>query len=472
MKNNKNRRIIGLLLLAIATTSCSEDFIDKTDPNRLPTSTYINDSESLKTGVIATYGTLMPLYNNPQTGVQVFDVASDNASTVTSGGIGSGVIDQLTFNSAWPGFSTFWNATYKSIAECNIVLTRGPKISMDATLQNRLLAETKFIRALNYFNLVRIFGDVPLVTVELHDYKEAYAYGRQPVATVYTQIVKDLSEAATALPAVYTGGDIGRVTSGAAKALLGKVYLTQGKYSEALASLTEVINSANYALVPDFNNVFGPANETNSEMIFTVRYLKGGFGMNNNIGASMNTVSGNYFGMSDWGSLYTASDKRKAISGTAATGTTGGTVYLCKKFVDPAPAGGEYDNDWIVLRYADVLLMQAECLNELNRTNEAFVFINQIRQRAGLANLAGLNQADFRLAVENERRLELGLEGHRWFDLVRTGRALTVMNAHFAANVTYFGGTTLVMKPTHVLFPIPLVEIQSNPDKLTQNPGY
>jgi len=471
-QHNMKKNIVTVMALflpfTLTFTGCKKDFIDRSDPTRLYAGDAVNSVASLNSAVTAAYGTLMPSYNNGQNGIQLFgDVASDNTTTQI-GGTGSQIVDRFIFDASYIGFSQFWNSAYRSIAECNIILSRGPKITMDATLQNRYLAEAKFIRALNYFNLVRIFGDVPLITAELADYKDAYSYGRKPVADVYAQIVKDLTEASTILPATYTGADIGRVTSGAARGILGKVYLTQGKYAEALTALTSVITSNTYNLLPNFNDVFSPANEMNKEIIFAVRYARGGLGLGSSFGYSM--TGGNFNNeMPEFGSLYDSSDKRKAIS---AVPDAVGPQYHCNKFIDPTPTSlGDYENDWIVLRYADVLLMQAEALNELNRTLEAEPYLTQVRQRAGLTPLLALSQVDFRLAVEKERRLELALEAHRWFDLVRTNRAVTVMNAHFAANAAFYGGTTYTVKPTQVLFPIPLTEIQINP-KLAQNAGY
>lgn len=483
MKQNIKRLVVYLLPLTIAATGCKKSFTELSDPTRMNTADYITTAESLNGAVTAAYGTLQPIYNNGQAGLQLYgDVVSDNATT-QSGGIGTHVVDRFIFDPSFSGFSSFWNLCYRSIAQCNIVISRAPSVTMDATLQARSMAEAKFIRALNYFNLVRIFGDVPLVITELSDYKEAYEYGREPANDVYNQIIKDLTEAAAALPATYVKGDVGRATSGAAKSLLGKVYLTQGKFSEAVATLTDVINSGSYSLLDDYSSVFSNSNEMNSEIIFAVRYLRGGLGLGSGFGGAMvpsnsgtailktGAPGGSYYSeMPEMDSLYSVQDKRKAISvGYYATGTP--TAYYCSKFLDQlATTSGDAENDWIVIRYADVLLMQAEALNKLGRTGEAESYINAVRMRAGLDPVSGLSQSNFGLVVENERRLELSMEGHRWFDLVRTGRALEVMNAHFAANAAYFG-TTYSLKEHQLLFPVPLTEIQTNP-KLTQNPGY
>lgn len=483
MERDINRFIKYALPLLIAVSGCNKSFIERSDPTRVNTADYINNQSSLDGAVTATYGTLQPIYNGGAAGFQLFgEVASDNSTTQT-GGIGAHVLDRFIFDPSFSAFSQFWNLSYKSIAQANIVISRAPGIAMDQVLQKRYIAEARFIRALGYFNLVRIFGDVPLVTAEIKDYKDAYNFGRTPVNEVYSQVIQDLQAAATDLPANYTGADIGRTTSGAAKALLGKVYLTRNKYPEAAAILTEVINSGAYSLLADYNSVFSTTNEMNNEIIFAVRYMRGGLGLGSGFGGAMipansgtdilktGATNGSYNAeMPDLANAFSSQDKRKSISvGYYAAGQP--TSYYSSKFIDQqttTPVDAE--NDWIVLRYADVLLMQAEALNELNRTGEAVTLINQVRQRAGLADTTGLDQPGFRLAVENERRLELSMEGHRWFDLVRTGRALTVMNNHFTANAVFYGAT-YTLKPYQLLFPIPLSEIQTNP-KLTQNQGY
>lgn len=461
--------IIICLLAISALAGCKRSFIELSDPNRIYSGNYIKDAVSLKSALTANYNTLLPIYNGM---FQAFgDVASDN-STAQIGGPAYNLLDNFTFDQTWGTLSLMWNASYKSIAQSNLVIGKGAVVAMDETQRNRYLAEAKFVRALNYFNLVQLFGAVPLVTTPLDNYKDSYNYGRQPAAEVYAQIVKDLTEAATVLPATYTGADIGRVTSGAANALLGKVYLTQKKYNDALTALNKVTG---YSLLTNFNSVFSTSNEMNNEIIFAVRYTRAaGLGLGSGFGINMlpstvtmaGSVGAQYNNeMPEWANLYSATDNRKGISVVySATGKP--TEYYCSKFLDPSaiPAANA-ENDWIVLRYADVLLMKAEALNELNAapTAEAFTAINDVRTRAGLAPLVALTQSTFRTAVEMERRLELCLEGHRWFDLVRTGRAIDVMNAHFAANSAFYGGNVITITSQKLLFPIPFSETQINP---------
>ncbi|KFC57668.1 hypothetical protein FEM08_35520 [Flavobacterium gilvum] len=466
-----------------AFTGCQQDFIELSDPNRVFSGNYINDAASLKSALTADYNTLQPIYNGPY---QAFgDVVSDN-STGQIGAPSYNVLDTFTYDSTNGTFAVIWNASYKSIAQSNLVIGKGAAIAMDETLKNRYIAEAKFIRAQNYFNLVQLFGDIPLVATSIEDYHDSYNFGRRPVAEIYAQIEKDLNEAAAVLPASYSSSDLGRVTSGAANALLGKVYLTEKKYNEALTALNKVTG---YSLLSDFNSVFSTTNEMNNEIIFAVRYnrvlqaaplpnIGSSFGIQmlpDNVTMAGSKGAKNNTEMPEWASLYSTGDKRAAISvAFSAGGLT--TPYYCAKFIDAqATSATNAENDWIVLRYADVLLMKAEVLNELNRTSEALAPYNEVRQRANVSTLlVPPTQSDFRTAVETERRLELCLEGHRWFDLVRTGRALVVMDAHFAANTgtgKYYA-TKPVIQSKHLLFPIPFTEIQTNPKLLPNNPGY
>lgn len=483
MKYRTKYLAIGLLAIG-SFTGCQQDFIELSDPNKVFSGNYINDATSLKSALTADYNTLLPIYNGVY---QAFgDVVSDN-STGQIGAPSYNVLDVFTFDSTYGTFATMWNASYKSIAQSNLIIGKGAAIAMDETLKNRYIAEAKFIRALNYFNLVQLFGAVPLVATSIEDYHDSYNFGRQPVAEVYAQIEKDLTEAAAVLPPSYTGADIGRVTSGAANALLGKVYLTEKKYSESLTALNKV---SGYSLLSDFNSVFSTTNEMNNEIIFAVRYnrvlqaaplpnIGSSFGVQmlpDNVTMAGSVGSKNNTEMPEWANLYSAGDKRAAISvAFSAGGLT--TPYYCAKFLDPqATNAANAENDWIVLRYADVLLMKAEVLNELNRTAEALVFLNEVHAhtRTGLTPLVIVTQSAFRTAVETERRLELCLEGHRWFDLVRTGRAIEVMDAHFTANsgTGKYYPTKPVIQSKHLLFPVPFTETQTNPKLLPNNTGY
>lgn len=313
---------------------------------------------------------------------------------------------------------------------------------------------------------------------------EGYAYGREAAGNVYEQIVSDLKEAGAVLPEQIAGAEIGRATRGAATALLGKVYLTRAQWDLAAQTLKALIEMGTYQLLPNYVNLFGAANENSRESIFEVQFKKGSSGEGSPytnqfapIGSGTAVTGlGNPLGQNiptdAIAAAYEAGDLRKNASMQSTYTLNGNTVthnYVAKYLGQPA-ANLDSDNNWIVLRYADVLLMYAEALNELGFevNGEAFLYLNQVRNRAGLApktsnnpdpSLQIASQASFRLAIERERRVELAFEGHRWFDLVRTNRALAVL-------------APLGMKAHHVLLPVPNSQIEINPGVVTQNPGY
>jgi hypothetical protein len=352
----------------------------------------------------------------------------------------------------------------------------------------------KFIRALAYFNLVRIYGDVPLVTKEVESVSEAYQYGRVNTAAIYAQIEKDLTEAEADvnLPAKYAStNDLGRVTKTAVKALLAKVYLTQKKYADAVTKLSDFVTTYDgntHSLLTNYADIFLTTNEVNAEIIFSVRYTKGnipstGSPFTNLFATSTSAAGGVGTGyqfntlrkdLVDTMNAQGTADKRIA----ASINTISATNWMTRKYLDVPNTDLDADNDWIVLRYADVLLMYAEALNEVSAANtaQAVGLVNRIRTRAGLtASLlpVTISQADLRLAIERERRIELNLEGHRWFDLVRTGRAISVMNNHFTRYSIRLNATSPIVQidQHNLLFPIPISEINTNPI-LGQNTGY
>jgi hypothetical protein len=387
--------------------------------------------------------------------------------------------DKLTWTATSTNLQNAYTRFYATIAYANIVLGHvGTPVMTDAN-RNSYIGQAKFLRALMYFNLVRMFGGVPLVLTEITSEQQALTYNRATAAAVYAQIEKDLTEAAAVLPASYTGTDIGRATSIAANGLLGKVYMFQNKYTQAETILATVSATAG-TLIP-FNQVFGLGNDNNKDIIFSVQYLNGGFSEGNTYargfvpqpsGTTITTsVTGNSnnVGTANLYNAFEPGDNRLATSiGVFVTGSL--TYYYAKKFIYPSVTGvSEGDNDWPVLRYGDVILLYAEALNENGKTTEALTALNLIRTRAGLAPKLGLNQTDARTAIRNERRVELCFEAERWFDLVRWNTFIPVMTAFKAAGSV--NGTIGNITANLNLFPIPLREIQLNPN-LTQNPGY
>ena len=485
------KKILIILIVPIIFISCSDEL------NLAPISTpsaasFFANATDVEVAVNAAYDALQQQGLYGESINYLFEVRSDNSDESSLGGRGGIVsdIDLFSVMSSNAVLEAVWKDSYMGIQRCNAVLNRIDGIDMDTTTKTIRKGEVQFIRGLIYFNLVRIFGDVPLVVTETIDPFESFGNGRDASSAIYSQIVSDLTAAASGLPA--SQSVVGKATSGAANALLGKVQLTLGNYSEAITALGDVTG---YSIVGNNADLFGESNENNAESIFEVQYVSGSgssFQVNGEgSGLGEGSVLSNLFAPLGGGALvengssnggnrptqdlwdsYDPTDLRRDVN----IGQFGvDNVLYPKKMV--APTAGPLDSgiNAIVLRYADVLLMHAEALNEQGYVADgpAFDLVNQVRTRAGLTDLTSAtvtNQAEFRLAVENERRWELAFENHRWPDLVRTGRAIDVMTGH----TTNTGGVPVVLSVSsnQLLYPVPQSEIDTNPALLPQNAGY
>jgi len=392
-------------------------------------------------------------------------------------------LEYYNFTSENTFVASNWTQHYDGINRANVVLSRVPNIIMDENLKQRILGEAHFLRALFYFNLVRWFGGVPLVTTETQDLSNLNV-PRASLEEVYALIIEDLKFAETTLPATYGSSDLGRATKGAAKILLGKVYLTQKDWSNTVQKLEEVIKNEatyNYDLHANFRDNWIQATENGKEMVFAVQFLQNPGQPNGMmvLSAPRNRVPGLNGNEADiptvdlYNAYQSGDTRRDATLFTSLTVNANTYTFphpLFYKYYDPGAFGvpQQSNNNVFVLRYSDALLMYAEALNELQGpTAEAYNAINRVRRRAFQDNshdLAGLNKDTFRDAVYKERRLEFVLEGQRWFDLVRTDRLLTVMQNHKENG-------TINIKPHQVLFPIPQRDRDLNPS-LEQNSGY
>jgi hypothetical protein len=412
-----------------------------------------------------------------------------------------------------------WQSAYAAINRANAVIERVPAIQMDTTLRKRIVGEAKFLRALNYFNLVRLFGGVPIFTQETTSI-DSLQVPRATTADVYALIVKDLLDAMAVLPSSksYAGADVGRASRGAAKTLLTKVYLQRGAnggggaadFQSALAMARQVVSDNDYALVANpgtlYDLVDGLLQEQNTEVIFDIQNIRQA-GLGGNLGnffAPRNSSweasqNGAFEAEQPFFDSFADTDKRKAVtfvlsfpnkSGTTVNWTstqTASTAYgadspYIKKFIDPTlVGGGQEEPNYIILRYADLLLMQAEAANEVGGpTAEAYTAINAVRARAGVPNLtAGLSKQLFKDSVFVERRKELVAEGpNAYFDSQRNWEWAA---ARVAANMALGKAGTfrtskypkaeVAITDKFKLMPIPQRARDLNP-LLTQNPGW
>jgi len=521
----KNLKYVVFTTIAISTISCKK-FLEETPQGIITTQNFYKTQSDAIAATDAVYFFLNAGGTGEQTLYNVLlstgmDMATDDVDP-GPGASNADVRSLSVLSTVSTNRTTFqlWQQHYAAIGMANVALAKIPGIAMDSTLKARLLGESKFLRALYYFNLVRLWGDVPLVleynpsAVTASD----YAVARTPSTQVYAQIETDLTQAAAALPNSYSSPDVGRATKGAALALLAKVYLTTaslplnitGNYQLAVNTALEAMSPADggsgafgYALQSNYANVFLPAFKNNSEHIFSAQFksLSQGQGNNQNGRAIYNGVPGlsgsyaeqvrfykngsdNYFSIYK---LYQPGDKRKRASFfTFYISPTNGKKYALpitnpafpndstpffSKAWDPNSTGitSESAANVAILRYAELLLIHAEAENEINGPDAvAYTSLNKVRNRAGLPDLtAGLTQAQFRDSLYLDRRLELVWEYQRWFDLIREKDASG--NPIFTASLHAVGKNNA--QPFRALYPIPQNELSANP-KMTQNPGF
>ena len=475
---------LAIILLSITLLSSCKKFLELTPENQISSENFYRNANDFETALIGVYGTFRGLFNS-STNIYFGDLTTDNAEIQwSSPSISEMQMDQNAVNSTNAYVSAAWNNCLVTISRCNTILGRIDNVNFDQTQKNRIKGETLFIRSFAYFYMVRIFGNVPINDDEFSSPEDIMAADLtlKPKEEVYIKIVADLKTAEGFLPAA-VNTDKSRASRGSVKTLLGKVYLTQLDYTNAAAKLKEVIDGTQYApLALSYSTLFSQGNLNQRESIFEIQFVAGR-SMGNNFSylftpaiTSMAIFLNNQQGAGrivptlNMINSYEANDIRKTASVNDSVLLINGTKTYNRyglKFVDlKATDVTDGSVNFFVLRYADVLLMYAEALNELNQTTNAFQYINIVRTRAGLPGLAGLSKDDLRLALERERRVEFLHEGHRWFDLARTGRLKTVMNAYYTAL-----GQTFRIEDYELIYPIPQNEIDLNP-AVKQNPGY
>jgi hypothetical protein len=476
--------LTGLSLIML--NACS-DFLTEDLKGSFSSATfYQNDKQAIQ-AVNGVYNAItFCTFNNA---IWVFgDIASDDS--VKGGNPGDQAeityIDEFTADANNGIISNYWSFAYEAIARANNVIANVPAVNMDEVTKNRIIGEAKFIRAYTYFNLVNVFGKVPLKLLPQLS-QETIHVGLSEIADIYSQIEKDLTDAAAVLPVSYTSPDIGRVTRGAALAMLGKANLYQEKWSAALASFQQVDALGIYRLLPDFADNFKLKNENSSESVFEIQHLAN---QNPFTGNALNqwfapAQEGGYYFNAPTQSLVNAFETSSSgevdprldasigrdghvwLNGEIFSASSSPTGFLTKKHQQPlsevsSSLKGDGDLNYIYLRYADVLLMKAEAFNEINNIDSARANLNRVRQRARasfngnppaglLADITLTDQNQMRTAIQHERRVELAQEFHRYFDLMRWGKS--VAESALGADFNY---------ETKRYAPIPQAEIDSN----------
>lgn len=474
--------------------SCS--FLEEQPIDRLVTENYYKNEQDAKAAVNAIYSQLNPIYQRNM--ILLCDLPTD----IMKNGIGMPNanlqdLEFLRFTSENTFIRDMWSNLYSGIMMANAAINNIPQIVMDDNLKNRLIGEAKFFRALFYFNAVRFWGDIPLV-LDLKTIDDAMGE-RVPKKQIYEQIINDLNEANKILPKSYGNEELGRVTKGASIILLGKVYLTIYDYEKARQVLSQVVENESeygYALHEDYHSNWDPSTEAGCEAVLYLEFKPtpmpsnaemGLIGPKYSISEPVGVANSNEVDIPtlELANSYEEGDKRKL--------TNIKTEYVNpkngKKLISSIPLFGKYWQEGItspnmceinnhIIRYSDAILMYSEALNEIGESLKAHQLLNRIRQRAfgdTSHDYENLNKNELRDAILKERFLEFPLEGHRWFDLVRTNTFVNRMKFHadYESEIAEKNKIDIKnnIKDFMILYPIPQREIDLNPN-LNQNPGY
>lgn len=486
-----------LLTITLLASGCQKDFLDRRPPGELTFEEFFQNADQAVQATNAVYEQYRSFDLAALSYIGCTDILSDDAdkgSTANDAPVLSD-LDNFTMDATNPYISPLYKGHYRAIARANVAIEGIARVeSMDEALRSRLIGECKFLRAYSYFLLVQWFGDLVLVTKTLQG-DEYYAQTRQPKEVIYAQIEQDLKDAAAVLPEKdgYPASEKGRVTQAAAKGLLAKLYMLKKDWASAEAQCMDIINGGKYSLLARYADNFLPVGENGTESVFEIQtvaletqqaagpgsspynMVQGVRGVPN-LGWGFNRPSDNLV------SSYENGDPRREatiiyvgeILPDGSTQVKDNPEIINERYNQKAwvPAhSGLQDNgpgNIRVLRYSDILLLAAEAKNELGKSGEALPLLNLVRKRARgtnnfiLPDVTVTDQTQLRERIYRERRVELAMEQHRWFDLVRWGRAETVMTAlgkSFVAN-------------KHEVLPIPQTEVDLTSGKVTQNNGY
>jgi len=493
----KRKKFFSIIFVLIFATAC-EDFLDNPPRGYLTTGSFPTSKEDAELATNGVYNT-MRIWNFHSGGYPIMDIMSDEALKGSNPGDGTFLRDyeQFTFGPTEGSFNRWWSTLYQGIRRAHIVMENVPDIDMDEALKARLIAESRFLRGFFYFELVKAFGDVPKVTSTDPD----ASLPRSPAEEIYQEIIiPDLEHAADVLPlrSGYSTSDLGRVTKGTARGMLAKVYLFRHDYETAADYALQVIESDEYELQDDFAEVFDVNQPFGSGSLLEVgavpesNYFNGGNQYANTWGVRGEPNLGWGFGRPSYELIqFFEDDPRKdqtilflneTIEGVTILGddSTPDTTYSeenpdeiveieCynqKTFAPGSEPRHSYGVNRMILRYADVLLMAAEALNETGQSGEALTYLNRVRERARgdngdvLPDITTTNQAKLRDIIIEERHRELALESHRYFDLVRTGKASEVL------------GPYGFEEGKHELLPVPQNAIDMSEGMIQQNEGY
>jgi len=503
-----------LILIIISAASCKKDFLVLYPEGQINEGNFYLTTADFQQAVVGAY---VPLRDVATYSFYMEEMRSDNTeydyNSKDRGGTGYEQIGDFLDVSSNAVLANVWLAEYKGIQRANVILDRIANIPTTTIVdadKKQIIGETKALRAHYYFELVRLFGGVPLYLHEVKDNSSAFI-NRSSVDDVYTQIIADFTDALSMLAPPAKFPQSGVVTKGMVATELGLVYLTRKDYAKA-TPLLQSITQMGYALLPNYADVFKLGNKNSKESIFEVQYKAGTDGQSsafiykfipvtpnttNILGVNYNNTSGGFnVPTPDMVAAYEKGDTRLDASIAVAKGkynsnvdfiadsvvsilnpsTTGSVskMFIKKFYNKPYGLQNNTDDNWPLYRYSDVLLMLAESLNEQGKPADALPYLNQVRTRAGLASATSSDQASLRSIIAHERRVELAFENHRWFDLLRTGQAITVLNAFGVLQKLahpYILPAAYNVTNDRLIYAIPFRETQVN-TSLTQNPSY
>ncbi len=492
------KKYIALLAVAALFFACSEKFVDRQPEDNLSIGNYFTNAQEIKSGLIGCYKKLQSIYYTKTDHLPLtLEMMSDDLKDLHWTNV-----FHLFIKTSGDSNTPLWTNGYKMIVNCNNIIAAIDKykaINVDEeALIKAYRGEACFLRALSYFNLVRLYGDVPKVTAPFDDPNKAFGIGRTPVDDIYTSVI--IPDLEFAIANCYKKGDNAlkgeeaRATSGAALTILGKVYLTMNNPAKAAETLKKLIvdkAGGNYSLFPNFQNFFLPANKFNSESIFEVNY---------------NTAAGQSSDFFRWmcpdiGAILCAkkydqqvavefnlmrefvnSNEKIRYTATVDSGKVPAAnppLQPWARKLTPAPADVKIyaviagcDYNYPVTRYADALLMYTEALMLLDQKSDALPYINLVRTRAGVPIITDPNTLTIDVIL-HERRMELAFEGHRYFDLVRTGKAVEKISYALLTKIDFDNQINRVgpIELYQLLLPVPVTEIEKDPT-LSQNEGY
>lgn len=483
-----------LAAFVLMFSSC-DDYLDKLPKNGVSTDTDISEEEAVAL-TNAAYQPLqwMNLYNMR---IWTLDIVAGNSNTGGGGGEdGLETIQLANFTALSNNQAALdiWRGACPGILRSNLVLQKIPGLDIPDDIKNRCLGEAYFLRAHYYFLLVRLYGDAPLMLTPITSGDDLFL-SRTSADTIYAQIISDCEKAIELLPAKsdYSSSDLGRASKDAALTMLAKVYLTLGKNYDKVVNLCEQVTALGYDLSKyNYADNFNAETNNNPESILEVQYTGStayDFDGNDNQASWLSTfmgprnskfVAGSYgwnLPTQEFVDSYETDDLRKDITILYAgcpqfdekdyLASYSSTGYNVRKFLVTKQISNATNNsplNFVVYRYADVLLMEAEALNEQDKTTEAETPLNIVRTRAGLPSVTGKTQSEMKEIIIHERRMELAFEGHRWFDLIR------IDNGEYALNFLKSIGKICINR-NKLLLPIPQFEMDANPNMI-QNPGY